>query len=408
MKSKLGLIPSDWDVTTLGNLGKLTSGTTPSRAKQSLYFENGNIRWVKTTDLNNGVVRQTEESVTEKALNDTSLKVLPKQTLLVAMYGGFRQIGRTGLLGIEATVNQALTAVLFTRKDVLPLYVLYWMNLKVGIWRRFAASSRKDPNITKNDVKSFPFLKPPLPEQQKIAAILSTWDRAIDLTRQLLQEKEAQKKGLMQRLLTGKVRVKGFEGEWKEVQLGEIFSPIGKSNDGLDHTVMTISARQGLVSQKKKFDRVIAGNSLSKYTLLKRGDLAYNKGNSKLYQMGCIYQLEDHDSALVPFVYICFSPTDGIDSNFYKHWFLAHGLDRQLKKIITSGARGDGLLNVSKKDFFKLKAPLPTKKEQTQIGKILSTMDDEIQLLKKKQAAIKAQKKGLMQRLLTGKIRVNP
>jgi type I restriction enzyme S subunit len=205
---------------------------------------------------------------------------------------------------------------------------------------------------------------------------------------------------------TIEIRFTGSEEEWKQVQLGEIFSPIGKSNDGLEHTVMTISARLGLISQKKKFDRVIAGNSLSKYTLLKKGDFAYNKGNSKLYQMGCIYQLEDQDSALVPFVYICFSPTEEIDPEFYKHWFLAHGLDRQLKKIITSGARGDGLLNVNKKDFFKLEVPLPTKEEQTKIGKILSMMDNEIELYKKKQAAIKEQKKGLMQQLLTGEIRV--
>lgn len=221
--TKLGWIPDEWEITKLGDLGNLSSGTTPLRANHNKYFKGGAISWVKTTDLNNGIVTSTEESVTDVALKETSLKVLPQKTLLVAMYGGFNQIGRTGLLGIDATINQALSALVIKKKDVNPFYVLNWMNFNVGYWKRYAASSRKDPNITKNDVKHFPFVKPPLPEQQKIAAILTTWDKAIGLAQQLIEAKEEQKKGLMQRLLTGRVRVKGFGGEWKKVHLGDIF-----------------------------------------------------------------------------------------------------------------------------------------------------------------------------------------
>ena len=149
--------------------------------------------------------------------------------------------------------------------------------------------------------------------------------------------------------------MKGFSGEWKDYKLGKIFKHIKDVNDGGDqHSIMTISSKLGLISQEDKFDRVIAGDSLKKYTQLIKDDFAYNKGNSKTYKMGCIYQLEEKESALVPFVYICFSPSELVDAKFYKHWFLAHGLDRQLNKIITSGARGDGLLNVNTDEFFKL------------------------------------------------------
>jgi type I restriction enzyme S subunit len=169
---------------------------------------------------------------------------------------------------------------------------------------------------------------------------------------------------------------------------------------------MTISSKLGLISQQDKFDRVIAGDSLKKYTQLKKGDFAYNKGNSKTYPMGCIYRLEEKESALVPFVYICFRPTDKVEGLFYKHWFFAHGLDRQLNKIITSGARGDGLLNVNTEDFFKLKVLFPKLEEQTAIAQVLQTADKEIELLKTKLEQQKLQKKGLMQVLLTGKLRV--
>src|SRR5690606_10154408 len=205
----------------------------------------------------------------------------------------------------------------------------------------------------------------------------------------------------------GKMRLKGFSGEWKEKRLGTLFSHVKDTNDGNDgHSIMTISAKLGLISQEDKFDRIIAGESLKKYTQLRNGDFAYNKGNSKTYPMGCIYRLEEKDSALVPFVYICFRPSEKVDGVFFKHWFLAHGLDRQLNKIITSGARGDGLLNVNTEDFFKLKVLYPPKEEQTTIAEILQVADKEIELLKAKAEQLKEQKKGLMQQLLTGKKRL--
>ena len=95
-----------------------------------------------------------------------------------------------------------------------------------------------------------------------------------------------------------------------------------------------------------------------------------------------------------------------MNSEFYSQWFAAHGLDRQLQKIITSGARGDGLLNVSTNDFFKLKTIFPPKKEQTAIAQVLQMADKEINLLKAKAGKLREQKKGLMQVLFTGKVRL--
>ena len=121
--------------------------------------------------------------------------------------------------------------------------------------------------------------------------------------------------------------------------------------------------------------------------------------------MGCIYCLTEK-SAVVPFVYICFRVIDGTCCEFYKHFFINHGLDSQLKRIITSGARGDGLLNVNSEDFMSLKVPYPNIEEQNEIAYILNDADKEIELANEKLANLKSQKRGLMQQLLTGKKRI--
>ncbi len=263
------------------------------------------------------------------------------------------------------------------------------------------------PRADWNYVSSFPFLIPSLPEQKAIAQLLSTWDDAITKTQSLIAQKEERKKWLRQNLLTGNKRLKGFCDKWKEKHMKDLFKEITETNDGGNsHSIMTISSKRGLVSQEDKFDKIIAGDSLKKYTLIKKNDFAYNKGNSKTFQTGCVYQLENKESALVPFVYICFRPTDKVCSTFYKQWFSAHGLDRQLKKIINSGARGDGLLNVNTVDFFNLKVIFPSIGEQILIAELLQDSDAEIQLLKNKMEKLKEQKKGLMQVLLTGKKRL--
>lgn len=207
-QTEIGEIPTEWVVTTLGELGQLKSGSTPSRSKEEVYYVNGTIPWVKTLDLNNSVITSTQERVTEQALKDTSCTVIPRGSVLVAMYGGYNQIGRTGLLGIDATINQALTAVIFEDQETIyPQYVLHWLNHRVGFWKMFAASSRKDPNITKGDVQRFPIALPPFGEQVKISEIISAVEGNLQVERGKLQQLNDVKHGLMQVLLTGKVRV---------------------------------------------------------------------------------------------------------------------------------------------------------------------------------------------------------
>jgi type I restriction enzyme S subunit len=399
--SPLGIIPEDWEVKKLGEIANISSGGTPLREKKEYW--DGDIPWVTTALLNNPIIDFAEEYITKEGFQNSAAKLLPKGTLLMAMYGQGQTRGKVSRLMIEATTNQACASLSIS--DCLTDYIYYQLDNNYESIRNLS-NDGSQKNLSLDLIKGILILLPPLPEQQKIAEILSIWDRAIDAQTQLIASLQTRKRALMQQLLTGKKRLKGFSGKWEMVELGKIFIEIADYNDNKGHTVMTISSKYGLVSQKEKFDKIIAGDSLNKYTLIRDGDFAYNKGNSKLYEMGCIFQLKHIPSALVPFVYICFRAKRDICSEFYKHWFVNHGLDRQLKRIITSGARSDGLLNVNSNDFFLLALPLPPLTEQTAIAEILSAADKEIAFAQEKLAKMKEQKKGLMQVLLTGKRRV--
>ncbi|MCI5138296.1 MAG: restriction endonuclease subunit S [Candidatus Electrothrix sp. AR1] len=136
-------------------IAKVQAGSTPLRSNK-IFYENGTIPWVKTLDLNNREIKYTEEFISESAIEKTSCKVRPLGTVLVAMYGGFNQIGRTGLLAIEAATNQAVSAIMVDKEVIRPEFLHYVLNAKVEYWKKVAISSRKDPNITKNDVENFP------------------------------------------------------------------------------------------------------------------------------------------------------------------------------------------------------------------------------------------------------------
>lgn len=184
-----------WECKALKDIAKITSGSTPSRSNPE-FFAGGSIPWVKTTDLNNSFIVETEEKVAPKA----KIRINPAGSVLIAMYGGFNQIGRTGCLTVPAATNQAISVLALDKKAAIPAYVLAWLNAKVEVWKRIASSSRKDPNITGSDVANFAIALPELDEQQRIASCLSSLDALITTETQKLEALKTHKKGLMQQL----------------------------------------------------------------------------------------------------------------------------------------------------------------------------------------------------------------
>ncbi|WP_270690558.1 restriction endonuclease subunit S [Aeromonas sp. D3] len=311
--------------------------------------------------------------------------------------------------------NQRLGLVQIIRQERVCLEFLYLFFNAPSSRRQITEQSTgtKVKHTSPDRLCSVIGLIPPLPEQKKIAQILSTWDKTISTTEQLLANSQQQKKALMQQLLTGKKRLLDnngvrFSGEWKQVKLSKIFERVTTKNNGKSSNVVTMSGQQGLIRQEDFFKKSVASEILDGYFLLKNGQFAYNKSYSNGYPMGAIKRLNRYDDGVVTTLYICFEisePTKA-DSDFWEHYFESGLLNNGLSQIAHEGGRAHGLLNVKPADFFSLKVPLPSLDEQQNISAVLRTADQEVTALQQKLNAIKQEKKALMQQLLTGKCRV--
>ena len=187
---------------------------------------------------------------------------------------------------------------------------------------------------------------------------------------------------------------------WRYTKLSEISNRITEKVGDLKLTTLSISAGVGFISQTEKFSRDISGNQSSNYIHLRKGDFSYNKGNSKKFPQGCIYELREFKDAAVPNAFISFRFFDDFVSNFYNGYFDNNYHGKQLIKYISSGVRSDVLLNISPDDFFSIILPTPHQKaEQQKIADCLSSIDKLIELENKKLETLKKYKKGLMQKL---------
>jgi type I restriction enzyme S subunit len=260
--------------------------------------------------------------------------------------------------------------------------------------------------INLSELRALEILMPPLAEQHAIANILAAWDLAIEQTGKLITNSEAQQQALMQKLLSGKKRLSGYEGQWKTSRLDEIATRVTRRNDGGDHPILTISSTAGFVAQKDKYSRYMAGKSVENYILLERGEFAYNKGNSKTYQFGCIFDLDTFDVALVPHVYVCFRLKPGMSPRFFKYLFAFDYLRSQLGQLVNTGVRNNGLLNITARQFLATTVPVPSIDEQEAIADIMAATTKQADALRRNLSALKEEKAALMRQLLDGRIRM--
>lgn len=393
-------IPDGWKYLPIKTFAVVRSGATPLRARATLYYRNGTIPWVKTGDLNNGQINNAEERLTEQALSDTSCQVLPIDTVLIAMYGGFRQIGRTGLLKIPAATNQAISAILQREQFVIPDYLQAWLNFRLPYWKRIAASSRKDPNITKQDIENVPVLIPPKKEQASILNFLSTWDRAIEQAERLIAAKRRRKQALMQQLLTGKRRFKNeHDNKWREARLGDLF--VERDETGrVDLPLASITADRGVIFRDELAKKDTSSEDKRLYKRIAPGDIGYN--TMRMWQG--VSALSSLEGIVSPAYTICV-PQAGILPRFAAYLFkyspMIHLFHRHSQGLV------DDTLNLKFSNFAKIRVTFPPVREQLAISECFAICDKEIDGLKQKLDAIKKQKKGLMQQLLTGRVRVS-
>ena len=369
--SPLGIIPMEWEVKRLGDI--------------CTYFKSG-------------------KSITSSNLNNDGC---------YPVYGG------NGLRGFSCDYTHDGTYILIGRQGALCGNINYvegknyisehaiavqsrenmlWLKYKLEYWNlnRYSESSAQ-PGLSVEKLVRYKLTLPPLAEQEKIAEILSTWDKAIEKQTQLIQKLELRKKGLMQQLLTGKKRLPGFTGEWKKVKAGLIFKSVSiRSNK--QEILLSATQEHGVIPRDMLESRVtMPTGDLSSFKLVDVGDFVISL---RSFEGGIEYS--QYRGVVSP-AYTVLKKALDVDSAFYKAYFKSNDFIQRLS-VAVIGIR-DGK-QISYSDFAYIKIPFPALQEQTAIANILSSSDEEIRLAQDKLAAMKEQKKGLMQVLLTGKRRI--
>lgn len=398
-ETKLGLIPNDWKIVKIKDFGKVLTGSTPPTSEKENY---GNTYlFVSPADLGSEkYIVCTQKRLSNEGFNKS--RKFPKGSILFTCIGS--SIGKVGIASRELTSNQQINAII-VNNDNYNEFLFYQLENELNRIR-LLAGEQAVPIINKSQFESIKVRSTSLPEQKAIAQLLSTWDKAIQSTEKLITQKELRKKWLMQQLLTGKKRLKGFSGEWKEINFRDIANRITRRNTDLCNNVVTISAQRGFVRQEDFFNKRVASETLTNYFLVNRGEFCYNKSYSNGYPMGAFKRLDNLEKAVVTTLYICFGLKENCSSDFMVNFFESGAMNRGLMKIAQEGGRAHGLLNIGIEDFFALKLTIPPKEEQTAIAQVLQAADKEITLLKAKSEKLREQKKGLMQVLLTGKKRL--
>lgn len=359
-------------------------------------------------DLTNSYIHGTDEKITDAALLESSCHLLDEDTVLVAMYGGFNQIGRTGLLKIRAATNQAISALIANRELLEPEYLLNWLNANIDLWREFAASSRKDPNITRSDVEAFPVFLPPLPEQRKIAAILSTWDEAITLTEQLIAALTRRKQALMQRLLTGAVR-ENWDTKTLEEVAEVILSNVDKKSEDGESAVrlcnyMDVFGNNYITDDMPFMEATASVNEINRFGL-KKHDVIITKDSETAEEIAqAAVVTETLENVICGYHLAIIRPKDSeVFGPFLRELLLVPDVHFQFVKaangVTRYGLTFTGIANVS--------VPIPpTITEQQKIADVLILCDEWVAGLQEYEELLKTQKRGLMQQLLTGAVRV--
>lgn len=387
-------IPEGWNIKKLGNVIDTFSGGTPLAGEAS-YYDNGIIPFIRSGEIYQDF---TELFITEKGLQESSAKMVHKGDLLFALYGATS--GEIAISQIEGAINQAILCIR-PKEDNVHYLKNSLILLKGRILHKYLQGGQG--NLSAEIVKSLKLLFPPLPEQEKIMGILGMWDEAIEKLSGLIEQKKLLKKGLMQKLLTGKTRLPGFIQPWKEVKLGEICKLEATTSKSafIDENGKYYIIDMGAVSTEGTLISSKRTNTCE--DLLKINDIVMPKddigggniiGKTAIIKQENTYILSDHVFKL---------NIHDSDSNFISYLINSYGYNKYMRRM----SCGSAILGLSKKDVEKCLLNIPSDiSEQQAIADVLSAADDEINLLNQKLKAMKEQKKGLMQQLLTGQIRV--
>lgn len=372
---EFGYIPNDWEVVKIGDKTNVVTGGTPSTNIPEYW--NGNIDWMSSGELNNKRIYEVQGKITSLGLNNSSATLIPSNCVLIGLAGQGKTRGTAAINYIELATNQSIGSIL-PSEHINSEYLYQSIDKRYDELRELSSGGGGRGGLNKNLLMNLPILLPPLPEQEKIAEVLSDVDSLIDKTLGLINKKKDLKTATMQKLLTPK-------DDWVTTTLGEICEIKKGSVITSDYVV-------------KGDIPVIAGGKIpayfnNKYNRLGKTITISASGASAGYIWFHNYPIYASDCSTIS------------ESNNYCIEFIYYFL--LLKQdLIYSLQTGGAQPHIHPFDIQPLEFSYPTISEQEKIATILSDMDLEIETLEKELGKYQDLKMGMMQQLLTGQVRL--
>jgi type I restriction enzyme S subunit len=316
-------------------------------------------------------------------------------------------IGQSCVVPFEFSGSHSFTTLVTTtiKSELLPEYLSFHLQSQLGRSEieRLQVGGGKG-NLNSGHLESYVLEIPPIQNQKIICKLLDSWDRGIRQLSDLIAAKVHFKQGLMQQVLTGKRRFPEFKGKWAKVRLDDVAEESSERNRGRlgTESVMAVTKAEGIVPMR---ERTIAAD-IDRYSMVRLNEFAYNPMRLNI---GSIARWTGENAILVSPDYVVFrckthsEDSNGIDPDFLDQYRRSSLWD----SFVTSSGNGSVRVRIYFEDLGRMKLDLPSLPEQLKIANFLLTIDREIELLRRELEAIKTQKKGLMQKLLTGQIRVH-
>lgn len=394
-KTKAGVIPKGWELCTISDC--LEKVDNPVSVEADTIYTQIGIR-------SHGKGLFYKEPITGKKLGNKSVFwIEPNCFVLNIVFAWEQAFGKTTNNEIGMIASHRFPMYRPINNSVDLDYLICYFLTKRGTDILDAASpggAGRNRTLGQDRFIKSKILLPPLPEQQKIAEILSAQDKLIALKEKLIEEKKRQKKALMQQLLTGKKRLSGFDDEWVPVKLKSLLKERKTySQKGLEYPHVTLST-DGIYAKSERYDRDhLVKDESKEYKITRRGDICYNPANLK-FGVICVNRFGD---AIFSPIYVTFEIQKGVECGFLSNYLMRWDFINAVRKY-EEGTVYERMA-VKSEDFLKFEILLPPIEEQKAIADILVTADKEIDLLKKDLDREKQKKKALMQLLLTGIVR---
>ncbi|AZE29231.1 restriction endonuclease subunit S [Pseudomonas chlororaphis] len=394
----VGPSPLEWSAPQLSQVSELITNGFVGTASP-FYTDESGVPYLYGSNVRpNRIDFKGIRYITHDFHEQESKTALKSGDLLMVQSG---HIGETAVVpsNLEGANCHAIIVTRLKKDFVHPDYLSYYINSEIGRARlKGLEVGSTILHINTKDLKKFRVLLPSLLEQKKIARILSTWDQAIVTIEQLLESSLLQKKGLMQELLTGKLRLQGFHSDWRLIALGKLFKE--RVETGLnDLPLLSITTEEGVINRKDVGRKDTSNADKSKYLRICQNDIGYN--TMRMWQG--VSGISNQEGIVSP-AYTVLIPQTGVDSLFASYLFklpsLVHVFYRYSQGMVSD------TWNLKYSNFAKIKWLVPNLDEQKAIVKVLLVADQEIQILRAKLTCLNQEKKSLMQQLLTGKRRV--